>query len=153
VGLIIDVLTDNRNRTTAEVRHALTKHNGSLGEHNSVAWNFDTRGVIRVNSEQCDEEALMDAALEAGAEDVQDVDGVFDVFTSPGELPGVSEALRGAGIPLESAGIEKVPRTLVTLEREDARRMIRLMEMLEDLDDVQRVSANFDIPDEILQEG
>jgi YebC/PmpR family DNA-binding regulatory protein len=153
VGLIIDVLTDNRNRTTAEVRHALTKHGGSLGESNSVAWNFDTRGVIRIDGGRCDEETVMNAALEAGAEDVEDDDGTFTVYTDPTDLPKVSEALRAGDLPVLSAGMEKIPRTLVALEGEEAKRMLRLMEMLEDLDDVQRVSANFDIPDEILQEG
>jgi YebC/PmpR family DNA-binding regulatory protein len=152
VGLIIDVLTDNRNRTTAEVRHALTKMGGSMGESNAVAWNFDTRGVIRIDAGRCDEDFLMDAALEAGADDVQETDGVFEVFTVPNDLAAVSEALRGGDIPIETAGIEKVPKTLVKVEGKDAKRTLRLMDMLEDLDDVQRVSANFDIPDEFLQE-
>ncbi len=152
VGLIIDVLTDNRNRTTAEVRHALTKMGGSMGESNAVAWNFDTRGVIRIDAGRCDEDVLMDAALEAGAEDVQETDGVFEVFTAPTELAAVSEALRGGDIPVETAGLEKVPKTLVKLEHDDAKKVLRLMDMLEDLDDVQRVSANFDIPDEFFQE-
>jgi YebC/PmpR family DNA-binding regulatory protein len=150
VGLIIDVLTDNRNRTTAEVRHALTKHGGSLGESNSVSWNFETKGVIRVDAGRCDEDTLMNAVLEAGADDVEADDGSFAVYTSPAELPAVSEALRAGDIPFDSAEIEKIPKTEVKLERDDAKRMLRLMEMLEDLDDVQRVSANFDIPDEYL---
>lgn len=153
VGLIIDVLTDNRNRTTAEVRHALTKHGGSLGESNSVAWNFDTRGVIRLDGARSDEETVMNAALEAGAEDVEDDDGTFAVYCSPTDLAAVSDTLREGGLPVLSVGMEKIPRTLVALEGEEAKRMLRLMEMVEDLDDVQRVSANFDIPDEILQEG
>jgi YebC/PmpR family DNA-binding regulatory protein len=152
VGLIIDVMTDNRNRTTAEVRHALTKHNGSLGESNSVAWNFSAKGVMRVDTGRCDEETLMNAALEAGAEDVQETDGTFEVYCAPADLASVSESLREGGIPLESVEIEKIPKTLVKLDGEEAKRMLRLMEMLEDLDDVQRVSANFDIPDEVFQE-
>lgn len=152
VGLIIDVMTDNRNRTTAEVRHALTKHNGSLGESNSVAWNFSAKGVMRVGADRCDEETVMTAALEAGAEDVQETDGTFEVYCAPADLATVSEALREGGIPLDSVEIEKIPKTLVKLDGEEAKRMLRLMEMLEDLDDVQRVSANFDIPDEVFQE-
>jgi len=152
VGLIIDVMTDNRNRTTAEVRHALTKHNGSLGESNSVAWNFSAKGVMRVDGDRCDEETLMNAALEAGAEDVQEADGTFEVYCAPTDLATVSEALREGGIPLDSVEIEKIPKTLVKLDGDEAKRMLRLMEMLEDLDDVQRVSANFDIPDEVFQE-
>jgi YebC/PmpR family DNA-binding regulatory protein len=152
VGMIIDVLTDNRNRTTAEVRHALTKHGGSLGETNSVAWNFDTRGVIRVDGERCDEDTVMNAALEAGAEDVEESEGSYEVYTAPAELAAVSEALREGNLPIVSAAVEKVPKTLVKLDGDEARRMLRLMEMIEDLDDVQSVSANFDIPDEILQD-
>jgi YebC/PmpR family DNA-binding regulatory protein len=151
VGLIIDVLTDNRNRTTAEVRHALTKNGGSLGESNSVSWNFETKGVMRVDAGRCDEDTVMDAALEAGAEDIEEDNGTFVVYSPPTDLASVSEALLANGIPVESAAIEKIPKTEVKLDRDDAKRMLRLMEMIEDLDDVQRVSANFDIPDEFLE--
>jgi len=152
VGLIIDVVTDNRNRTTAEVRHALTKHGGNMGESGSVAWNFAAKGVIRIGSERCDEDTIMNAALEAGAEDVQDDEGTWAVYSSPGDLAVVSEALRAGNIPLESVEIEKIPKTLVKLDGDDARKMLRLMDALEDLDDVARVSANFDIPEEAFQE-
>jgi YebC/PmpR family DNA-binding regulatory protein len=153
VALLIDVLTDNKNRTTAEVRHALTRHNGNLGETGCVAWNFETRGVIRVNSDQCDEETLMEAAIEAGADDVSEEDGVFEIYTQPTNLLAVSEALQSANIPYQSAGIEKMPKTLVKVDGDDARKVLRLLEMIEDLDDVQRVSANFDIPDEVFEQG
>jgi YebC/PmpR family DNA-binding regulatory protein len=153
VALIIDVVSDNRNRTTGEVRHALTKHGGSLGENGCVAWNFDTRGVITVDRGRCDEDTLMSAALEAGATDVGDEGDVFEVYTDPSDLHAVTEALKKAGIPYESAEVLKVPRTFVKLGDDDARKVLRLVEALEDLDDVQRVSANFDIPDEILQQG
>ncbi len=153
VALIIDVVSDNRNRTTGEVRHALTKHNGSLGENGCVAWNFDTRGVITVDREKAsDEDALMAAALEAGASDVSDEGEVFEIYTEPAELSSVSEALTAGGVEHGNAEIRKVPRTLVKLAGDDARKVIRLVEALEELDDVQRVSANFDIPDEILQQ-
>jgi YebC/PmpR family DNA-binding regulatory protein len=152
VGLIIDVLTDNRNRTTAEVRHVLTKAGGSLGESNSVAWNFENRGVVRLDAERCDEETVMNAALEAGADDVEESEGIFEVYTAATDLAAVSEALREANLPIESAGLEKIPKTLVKVEGEDARRVLRMLEALEDLDDVQGVSANFDIPEEILQQ-
>jgi YebC/PmpR family DNA-binding regulatory protein len=150
VALLIDVLTDNKNRTTAEVRHALTKHNGNMGEAGCVAWNFETKGVIRVNAKQCDEETLLEAALEVGAEDVREEDGVFEVYTEAARLAEVGEALKKGNIPYEAAGIEKVPKTLVKIDGEDAKRVLRLMDMLEDLDDVQLVSANFDIPEELL---
>lgn len=152
VALLIDVLTDNKNRTTAEVRHALTKHNGNLGESGCVAWNFETKGLIRVNMDQCDEETLLEAALEAGADDVKEEGGVFEVYTEPAGLAEVGDALKNNNIPYEGAGVEKLPKTLVKVDGDDAKRILRLMDMLEDLDDVQRVSANFDIPDELFQQ-
>jgi YebC/PmpR family DNA-binding regulatory protein len=153
VALIIDVVSDNRNRTTGEVRHALTKHGGSLGENGCVAWNFETRGVITVDHKRLDEDTMMVAALEAGASDVSDEGEVFEVYTDPAELSAVGDALKKAGIPYQAAGVHKVPKTLVKLSGDDARKVLKLVEALEDLDDVQRVSANFDIPDEILQQG
>jgi YebC/PmpR family DNA-binding regulatory protein len=152
VAMLIDTLTDNKNRTTAEVRHALTKHNGNMGEAGCVAWNFKTLGIVRVNKELCDEETLMEVALEAGAEDVRDEEEFFEVVSSPSSLAAVSEGLEKGNIPFESANIEKVPKTLVKVDGDEARKVLRLMEMLEDLDDVQRVSANFDIPDEVFQQ-
>ncbi len=153
VALMIDVVTDNRNRTIAEVRHALSKHGGKLGETGSVGWNFEMKGVIRVDASRCDEDTLMDAVLEAGAEDVQEGGGLFAVYSIPGELHKVAVALESQNIPYESAETERIPNTTVKLDADDARKVLRLLEKLEDLDDVQRVSANFDIPDEILQEG
>lgn len=153
VALIIDVVSDNRNRTTGEVRHALTKHGGSLGENGCVSWNFETKGVITVDRKRFDEDTLMSAALEAGAADVSDEGEVWDVYTDPTELSTVSEALKKSGIATQSAEVQKVPKTFVKLDGDDARKVIRLVEALEELDDVQRVSANFDIPDEILQQG
>ena len=153
VALIIDVVSDNRNRTTSEVRHALTKHNGNLGENGAVAWNFETKGVITVDRKGLDEDTIMSAALEAGAADVSDEGEVWEVYTDPTELSVVSEALKKGGIATRSAEVLRVPKTYVKLDGEDARKVIKLVEMLEELDDVQRVSANFDIPDEILQSG
>jgi YebC/PmpR family DNA-binding regulatory protein len=153
VALIIDVVSDNRNRTTSEVRHALTKYGGSLGENGCVAWNFETKGVITVDRKRFDEDTLMSAALEAGAADVSDEGEVWDVYTDPTELSTVSEALKKSGIATQSAEVQKVPKTFVKVLGDDARKVIRLVEALEELDDVQRVSANFDIPDEILQQG
>jgi YebC/PmpR family DNA-binding regulatory protein len=153
VALIIDVVSDNRNRTTSEVRHALTKHSGSLGENGCVSWNFDTRGVITVDRKRFDEDTVMSAALEAGAADVSDEGEVWEVYTDPADLSTVSEALKAGGIATQTAEVLKVPKTFVKLVGDDARKVIKLVEALEDLDDVQRVSANFDIPDEILQQG
>ena len=153
VALIIDVVSDNRNRTTGEVRHALTKHGGNLGENGAVSWNFETKGVITVDRKRVDEDTLMSAALEAGAADVSDEGEVWEVYTEPTDLSTVSEALNKGGIATQSAEVHRVPKTYVKLDGDDARKVIRLVEMLEELDDVQRVSANFDIPDEILQQG
>jgi transcriptional/translational regulatory protein YebC/TACO1 len=105
-----------------------------------------------LDAERCDEETVMDAALEAGADDVEESEGIFEVYTAATDLAAVSEALREANLPIESAGLEKIPKTLVKVEGEDARRVLRMLEALEDLDDVQGVSANFDIPEEILQQ-
>ena len=153
VALIIDVVSDNRHRTGGEVRHALTKNHGNMGEIGSVAWNFETRGVINVDKTSLDEDTLMAAALEAGATDVSDEGEVFEVYTDPTELSTVAEALKTANVPYQSAEVQRVPKTFVKLNGDDARKVLRLVEALEDLDDVQRVSANFDIPDEILQQG
>jgi YebC/PmpR family DNA-binding regulatory protein len=153
VALLIDTLTDNRNRTAGEVRHALTKHNGNLGESGSVAWIFDTKGIIWIAREGTDEEKLMDVALEAGADDIADEEEGFEVTTSVAAFETVRQALSDAAIEYQTANIQKIPKTLVKLEGEEARKVIRLMEALEDLDDVQAVSANFDVPSEILQEG
>ncbi|UCH85048.1 MAG: YebC/PmpR family DNA-binding transcriptional regulator [Candidatus Latescibacterota bacterium] len=153
VALLIETLTDNKNRTTAEVRHALTKHNGNLGENGCVAWIFETKGVIFVAGDKCDEEKLFDVALEAGAEDVKDEGDGFELVCGVQEYEAVRQAIVDAGVEYESAGIQKIPGNLVNLEGDDARKIIKLMEVLEDLEDVQRVSANFDVPPDILQEG
>ena len=153
VALIIDVVTDNRTRTVGEVRHALTKHNGNLGETGSVSWNFQTRGVITIDKKHSDEETLMAAALDAGATDVSDEGEVFEVYTEPTEVSAVAEALNKQKLPAQSIEVLKVPKTLVKLTGDEARKVLTLVEALEDLDDVQKVSANFDIPDEVFQQG
>ena len=152
VALMIDTLTDNKNRTTAEVRRVLTRHSGNLGEAGCVAWNFDTKGVIFVLKQGCDEEKLLGLALEAGAEDVRDEGDGFEVLTALVDFESVRHAISGAEIKYESAEIQKMAKNVVKLEGEDAKKVVKLMEMLEDLDDVQRVSANFDIPPGILDE-
>jgi YebC/PmpR family DNA-binding regulatory protein len=153
VALLIDTLTDNRNRTTGEVRHALTKHHGNLGEAGCVAWIFEAKGVIWVPRDNADEEKLFEIALEAGAEDVNDEEDGFEVTTTVADFETVREAITDAGIETQSATLQKIPKNMVKLELDDARKVIRLMETLEDLDDVQAVSANLDVPKEILQEG
>lgn len=152
VALLIDTLTDNKNRTTAEVRHALVKHSGNLGEVGCVAWIFEAKGVIFVSKDACDEEKLFDVALSAGAEDVRDEEDGFEVVAPPTDFEAVRQGITDAGIECQTAEIQKIPNNLVELGAEDARKIIKLMEVLEDLEDVQRVSANFDVPPEILQE-
>ncbi len=152
VALMIDTLTDNKNRTTAEVRRVLTRHSGNLGEAGCVSWIFDTKGVIFVPKDSCDEERLFGVALDAGAEDVRDEGDGFEVLTSLGDFEPVRHALSGANIKYDTAEIQKIAKNLVKLDGEDAHRVVKLMEGLEDLDDVQRVSANFDVPQDILGE-
>jgi YebC/PmpR family DNA-binding regulatory protein len=152
-AVMVECLTDNRNRTVSEVRHAFTRNGGTLGETGCVAWVFDARGLISVPKEGTDEDTVMMVALDAGAEDVRSEDDSYEVITAPEDLPQVRKAFEDAGIPFTSAEVTMLPKSTVKLEGKEAQQMLRLMEMLEDLDDVQHVYANFDIPDEVLQEA
>ncbi|HOG08487.1 MAG: YebC/PmpR family DNA-binding transcriptional regulator [Syntrophales bacterium] len=151
VALLVEVLTDNKNRTVAEIRHILSKHGGNLGENGCVAWMFDKKGSLLVNKSDIDEDALMELALEAGADDVREEEHEFEVITSPGAFETVRRAIEQRGIKLLSASIGMIPQNTVQLEAARAEQMIKLMEKLEDNDDVQNVYANFDIPDEIME--
>jgi YebC/PmpR family DNA-binding regulatory protein len=152
VAVMVDCLTDNKNRTVAEVRHAFTKRGGNLGTDGSVSYLFTKTGVISFSA-AVDEEALMDAALEAGADDViTHEDGSIDVQTTPEEFIAVREALKEAGFDHESAEMVQVASTSVSLDANDAEKMIGLLEMLEELDDVQEVHSNADISEEILEQ-
>jgi len=152
VAVIVEALTDNRNRTAADVRHAFSKHGGSLGTTGAVAWQFERRGVVIVAAEGVDEDELFMAAADAGAEDV-DADGdVFQVTSAPESLAAVRSAIEGAGFSVDSAELSLVPKTTVAVEDETAaRRVMRLIDTLEDNDDVQDVYANFDIPEQVLE--
>ena len=150
VALLIEAMTDNRNRTGAEVRHLLSKHNGSLGEPGSVAYNFDKKGVIVVDGERYDEDDLM-VAIEAGAEDISLDEDVFEVITDPADLHTVRAALAEAGISIENAELAQMPKTRVPVEEEQAAKLMRLIDALEDNDDVDAVHANFDVDAEILE--
>ena len=152
VAILVEVLTDNRNRTASEIRSLFTKHGGALGGAGSVAWMFDRRGVITIDASHADEDAVMLVALEAGADDVRRVGDAFEVVTSVEQFFKVKQALQGAGMPIQSADVTMIPKSTVRVEGKDARQVLRLMEALEDHDDVQRAYANFDIPDEILQQ-
>jgi YebC/PmpR family DNA-binding regulatory protein len=152
VALLIETVTDNRNRTASEVRHLLTKYGGRMGEVGSVAWMFAQKGLIVVPKKSLSEEDVMMAALDAGAEDVSDEGDSWEVTTAPSDLAKVNTALRDAGIESASAALTRLPKSTVAIGRDMAGRVLKLVEVLEEQDDVQQVSANFDIPDEILEE-
>jgi len=151
VAILVEVLTDNRNRSAADVRNIFSKHNGSLAQPGAVAWLFERRGSIVVDGARHDEDDVMAAAIEAGADDVI-IDGAsFEVLTAPTTLSAVRDGMAAAGIQLEQAELTMVPKTTVVLGEADARRTLRLIDALEDSDDVQEVYANFDIPEEVLE--
>jgi YebC/PmpR family DNA-binding regulatory protein len=149
-AVLVDALTDNRNRTSAEVRHAFTKHNGSLGEPGSVAWIFEKRGVVTVDGDRYSEEELI-PAIDAGAEDVSDEGEQLRVLCDPGDLGTVRTALESAGVEISSSDISMEPKSTVEVKGNDAKSLLNLIETLEEHDDVGEVHANFDIPDEVLQ--
>jgi YebC/PmpR family DNA-binding regulatory protein len=153
VAVIVEALTDNRNRTASEVRHLFSKHGGNLGATGAVAWQFERRGVVLVRGEGLDEDELVLVAADAGADDDVERDGdTFVVSSSPEELTAVREALEAAGFALESVGLSMVPKTTVAIAEEStAKQVVRLVEGLEDNDDVQDVYANFDIPEAVLE--
>jgi YebC/PmpR family DNA-binding regulatory protein len=151
VALFVEALTDNRNRTASDVRHIFTKNDGSLGESGSVAWLFERKGVVLV-PDAVDEEELTFAAADGGAEDIVREGSSFEVISSPDDLQTVRAALEGAGISYESADLTMLPKTTVPVEDESAaKKLLRLMDALEENDDVQDVYANFDIPEHILE--
>jgi len=147
VALLIETLTDNRNRTVGEIRHVLTKHGGNLGASGCVSFLFEKKGLLSFDRERLDGDALLEAALEAGAEDVIEGEDTIDVVTAPSGFEPVRDALSRKGLAPLSAGVEMKPSTTVKLEGKDAESMLRLADALEDLDDVQNVFANFDISD------
>ena len=152
VAVIVEALTDNRNRTASEVRHMFSKHGGNLGATGAVAWQFERRGVVLVAADGVDEDELVLAAADAGAEDVERDGETFVVSSSPDELTAVRQALEAAGYTLESVGLSMVPKTTVAIGDEStAKQVVRLVEGLEDNDDVQDVYANFDIPETVLE--
>ena len=152
VAIIIEAATDNRNRTVAEVRHILTKHGGSMGESGCVGWMFDRKGVISFAKEKYAEDALLEAALEAGADDLSDEGETWELKTSLAGFNGVRERLEGAGFEMKSAELSMVPQTLAQVDVETGRKIVRLLEALDDNDDVQNVYSNADLPDELMAE-
>ena len=152
VAILVEVLTDNRNRTAGEIRNVFSKHGGALGESGSVAWMFDRQGLITIDKDKTSEDAVFEAALEAGADDVRSAADAFEVVTAADQFFKVKRALEAAGIPMTAAEITMVPKTTVRLDGKPAQQVLRLGEALEDHDDVQQAYANFDVPDEVLQE-
>jgi YebC/PmpR family DNA-binding regulatory protein len=152
VAVLVEALTDNRNRTAAEVRHAFDKHEGNLGTSGAVAWLFERRAVVLVPADGVDEDELMLAAAEGGADDLSLDGSSFEVVAAPENLAAVREAVEAAGFTVESAQVTMLPKTTVSIDEESAaRKIVRLMDTLEDNDDVQDVYANFDIPERVLE--
>lgn len=152
VAIMVEIMTDNKNRTVAEMRHIFSKHNGNLGESGCVAWMFDKKGLIVVDTDKADEDRLMEIVLNAGAEDMRRNGDVFEIITLPEELLPVQEAIDQEGIEISVAQVSRIPQSTVRLEGKHAEHMLKLMEKLEDHEDVQNVFANFDIPDEVMEQ-
>jgi YebC/PmpR family DNA-binding regulatory protein len=153
-ALIIEVLTDNKNRTAGEIRHLLEKHGGNLAAPNAVAWMFHKKGYIVVEKTKApgiDEEKLMSAIVDAGADDLNDDEDNWEVFSAPEAFPAVNEAVKGLGIEPATAKVSMIPQNYVKLEGRAAQQMVKLMESLEDHDDVQNVSSNFDISEKEIE--
>jgi len=150
VAILVETLTDNKNRTAADVRHVFNKYNGKMAEPGAVAWMFEKRGVIRIKSEGVDEDALMMEALEAGAEDVQEEEGSFQVLSMVESFNDVQKGLEER-YEFETVGIEQLPKNTVEVGESHASGLLKLLDMLEELDDAQKVTANFDIDDSIIE--
>jgi len=151
VAVFVEVTTDNRNRTVAEIRHIFSKHGGNLAENGAVSWIFAKKGSILIDKNTVDEDKLMEAALDAGAEDIREEENEFELITSPGAFDAVRKALEDAGIKYLEAKVGMIPQNTVKLDGDKAVSMLKLMEKMEDNDDVQNVYANFDIPDAIME--
>ncbi len=151
VAIMVRVLTDNRNRTAPEIRHVFEKHGGHMGASGAVAWMFERKGVIQVDATKMGEDEVLAAALDAGATDMKQVEKAFEITTAPGEMDAVREALGRSRAPVLQAEVTFVPQSTVRVEGKDAPGVLRLIEALEELDDVQAVYANYDIPDEVIE--
>ena len=151
VAILVDLMTDNKNRTIAELRHAFTKYNGNIGSTGCVAWMFDKKGLISFDKEKVDEDKLMEVALDSGAEDINDEGTTLEVITDSNDFEAVKEALDKNGLQYIYAKISMIPQNTVKLNEKEAEQVLKLMEALEDSDDVQNVNANFDIPDDIME--
>jgi len=149
-AVLVECLTDNKNRAVADVRHLFSKSGGNLGENGCVAWMFDKKGLIVINKDKVDEDQLMELAIDAGAEDVNDEGDTFEVITDTGDFESVKEAIEKASIETEMAEVTMIPQNMLALQGKEAEQTIRLMDALEDCDDVQKVYTNADIPEDLL---
>jgi len=149
-AVLVESLTDNKNRTVADIRSIFGKNGGNLGENGCVAWMFDKKGYIVVESSAVDEDTLMETALEAGAEDIREDDSNYEVITEPGDFEAIKEAIDTASISYIDAEVTMLPQNTTNLAGKEAEQMVRLMEMLEDCDDVQKVYTNADIPEDMV---
>lgn len=152
VAIMIQTLTDNKNRTTAEVRNILSKKGGNMAGAGSVSWMFNMKGYIVVDKSAAAEDVLMDAALEAGAEDIKTQEKVYEVFSAPADFEKVKQALQEKGINFQSAEVTMIPTSTVKVAGSEAKQVLGLVEAMEEQDDVQEVYANFDIPDEVIEQ-
>ena len=153
VAVFVETLTDNRNRTTQDIRHAFTRSGGNLGENGSTAWMFARKGSMQVEKDEApDEEKLLEIALEAGAEDLNDSESTWEITSDPVSFTAVRDAIVAAGIPMLSAELTMLPQSTVPVEGGQAKQVLALLEALEELDDVQNVYANFDIPESVMAE-
>ena len=153
VAVMVEVMTDNKNRTVPEIRHIMSKSGGSLGESGCVSWIFEKKGYILVSKTKTSEDVVMTVALDAGAEDMKNdpEEENFEIITTPEDFAAVKEAIEKAGLPVDSAEVTMLPKTYVVLDAKAAEQMVRLIDALEDNDDVQNVYANFDIPDDVAE--
>ena len=152
VAILVEAATDNRNRTVADLRHLMAKGGGSLGESGCVAWMFDKKGVITFDRTKFTEDQLMEQALEAGAEDVVDQGDSWEVHTAPEDFDAVRQALEDAGLEIIDAEVAMIPKNTVDVDVETGRKLLKLMDTLDDYDDVQRTYSNFELPEELLAE-
>jgi len=152
VAICIEALTDNKNRTTPEIRHLLERFDASLTEPGAVLWMFDRKGLIIIEQSNISEDDLFDVIIDAGADDMKESEGVYEVYTATDDLGDITEELQKRGIEPAISEVGLIPQNVVTLEVPDAKKLMKLMEEIEDHDDVQKVSANFDIPGEVMEE-
>jgi YebC/PmpR family DNA-binding regulatory protein len=153
VAMLVDVVTDNRNRTVSEIRHVFSKNGGNMGESGSVSWMFHKKGYIGIEKAKADEDTLMTLAIDAGADDFQSDESIYEIYTSPEAFDGVLSAIKGKGIETMTAEISMIPQNYIKVEGKTAQQVVKLMEALDEHDDVQHVYANFDIEESELAEA